>query len=326
MLSRLKYFIGSFAFLGSIIISALISYFLLGSIKAIPWTAFGVLSTYSLYSAKESVTNFYNILFWIFFIILGAYVGSILKLSIELYVFIVVLSYIYYTFFGRDAVFDRGIRFVIILTVIGSSFHVTDTLPIGLIIGFLTSFGVSYLLTKKDYDFEAFKYGLFSSKLFKINSDLVVRSLIYSSGLFVCLLIAHFLKIPKIYWTVITYLMVLNPKAQNVFKLSIQRFSGTFVAVLLLVLIYQLPDLKVVQSVTLFVAAFFLPLAFQRNYGIVSFGVTLYVLSLIEYAGFLNDPEYSILFDRLLETLLGGIFAIVVSFFLKRLQTKIPIQ
>ena len=323
------YFKDSFVFLGSMILSALIAAQFMGLRGAIVWTSFSVLCTYSLYNAKPDRSNYLYLILWMTLVLGSAYVGQMLHLTWWFYLYLFVLSYFYYYLFGRDPVFDRAMRFVIILSTIGTALpKITDGLPIGSAIGTLSALIVCHFLLRKNMDLEAFKQGIFSHDLFRLQTHLIPRAFIYSLGMFLTLLIPHYLGIEKNYWATITFVMVMPPKASTVFRNSLLRFFGSIVAVLVLFLLFQVPQYLPQMNETyymiglLFIFSFILPLSFTKGFATVTFWVTCYSLVMVELAMYWNHPVLALLTDRIVETALGGIIAIITSWLLKIMRQQ----
>lgn len=320
--SLLTNFKDSFVFIGSMLISTAIIYPLIGIQSGIAWSSFAVLCTYSLYSAKPDRSNFLYVLFWMIIIMGSTYIGRFLHLSPWFYLYLLIIAYCYYFFFGRDPVFDRAIRFVIILSTIGTTMpHITEGLPLGASIGTLTALSVCHYMMRKHKDLEAFKQGIFTHELFKLNTNIIPRALIYSLGMFICLWLPLYLGLNKNYWATLTFIMVMTPKAENVIHNTLLRFIGSLAAVILLFLLFQLPDSQQVIIIALFFFSFILPLCFGKNFAIVTFGITCYSLILVEIAGYWQNPAYTLLMDRILETCIGGFIAIIASIVLKFIRS-----
>ncbi|GGZ93937.1 hypothetical protein DC083_07355 [Ignatzschineria ureiclastica] len=323
------YFKDSFVFLGSMILSALIAAQFMGLRGAIVWTSFSVLCTYALYNAKPDRSNYLYLILWMTLVLGSAYVGQMLHLTWWFYLYLFVLSYFYYYLFGRDPVFDRAMRFVIILSTIGTALpKITDGLPIGSAIGTISALIVCHFLLRKNMDLEAFKQGIFSQDLFRLQTHLIPRAFIYSLGMFLTLLIPHYLGIEKNYWATITFVMVMPPKASTVFRNSLLRFLGSIVAVLVLFLLFQVPQYLPQMNETyymiglLFIFSFILPLSFTKGFATVTFWVTCYSLVMVELAMYWNHPVLALLTDRIVETALGGIIAIITSWILKIMRQQ----
>lgn len=323
------YFKDSFVFLGSMILSALIAAQFMGLRGAIVWTSFSVLCTYSLYNAKPDRSNYLYLILWMTLVLGSAYVGQMLHLTWWFYLYLFVLSYFYYYLFGRDPVFDRAMRFVIILSTIGTALpKITDGLPIGSAIGTVSALIVCHFLLRKNMDLEAFKQGVFSQDLFRLQTHLIPRAFIYSLGMFLTLLIPHYLGIEKNYWATITFVMVMPPKASTVFRNSLLRFLGSIVAVLVLFLLFQVPQYLPQMNETyymiglLFIFSFILPLSFTKGFTTVTFWVTCYSLVMVELGMYWNHPVLALLTDRIVETALGGIIAIITSWILKIMRQQ----
>ncbi|WP_051396313.1 FUSC family protein [Ignatzschineria larvae DSM 13226] len=323
------YFKDSFVFLGSMILSALIAAQFMGLRGAIVWTSFSVLCTYSLYNAKPDRSNYLYLILWMALVLGSAYVGQMLHLTWWFYLYLFILSYFYYYLFGRDPVFDRAMRFAIILSTIGTALpKITDGLPIGSAIGTISALIVCHILLRKNMDLEAFKQGVFSQDLFRLQTHLIPRALIYSLGMFLTLLIPHYLGIEKNYWATITFVMVMPPKASTVFHNSLLRFLGSIVAVLALFLLFQVPQYLPQMNETyymiglLFIFSFILPLSFTKGFTTVTFWVTCYSLVMVELGMYWNHPVLALLTDRIVETALGGIIAIITSWILKIMRQQ----
>lgn len=77
---------------------------------------------------------------------------------------------------------------------------------------------------------------------------------------------------------------------------------------------------SVIILASFFVISFFLPTFLDKNPILRSFGVTFFVLAMTEISLYWNDPVYSPLFERLYETLIGGLLAIITSIVLKKIR------
>lgn len=303
------------------LLSALIIYPLVGIQNGMAWSSFAVLCTYALYNAKPDRSNALYILLWIAIIMGSTYIGRFLHLTPPFYLFLFIITYCYYFFFGRDPVFDRAIRFVIILSTIGTTMpHITVGLPLGATVGSITALIICHYLMRKNHDLDAFKQGIFTYEIFKLNTNIIPRAFVYSLGMFACLLLPLYLGVNKNYWATITFIMVMTPKAETVIKNTLQRFIGSVVAVIILYFVFQIPDQKTIIIAAFVLFSFILPMCFGPNITLVAFGVTCYSLTLIELVGYWHYPTESLLLDRLAETAIGGGIAIIVSIILKLMR------
>lgn len=321
------HFKDSFVFVGSILLSALIASPFIGLQGAITWTSFSVLCSYSLYNAKPDQSNLIYVFFWMVIILASSYIGLLLHLSWKFYLYLYLISYLYYYNFGKDPVFDRAIRFIIILSTIGTAMPgITKGLPIGSLIGTLSALLVCHYMMRKNVDLNAFKQGVFTYEIFKLDRNLILRAFIYSLGMFLCLLVPHYIGIEKNYWATITFIMVMPPKSLVVFHNTIIRFLGSIIAVIVLYFLFQVPHFfpelpfsnYMIGLFLLF--SFVLPLTFGKSFAITTFGVTCFSLILVELSMYWNHPALALLMDRILETLIGGIIAIITSFLLRILH------
>lgn len=317
----------SFVFVFSMAISALIAAQFIGLHAAIAWTSFSVLCTYALYNAKPDRSNLLYVALWIILIFSSSYIGQLFHLTWKFYLFLFIISYFYYYLFGRDPVFDRAIRFVIIFATIGTALPIADSqLAMGGAIGTLSALLISHYLLRKEIDLEAFKQGIFTHDLFRLDTNLIPRAFIYSSGLFLSLIIPQMLGIEKNYWATITFLMVMPPKAMTVIHNTWLRFWGSVIAVIALFILFQISlhipiNRLYIMVALLFFFAFLLPICFKQSYLIVTFGVTCYSLVLVELGMYWDHPpKVELLIDRIIETFIGGIIAIIISLILKVLR------
>ena len=74
--------------------------------------------------------------------------------------------------------------------------------------------------------------------------------------------------------------------------------------------------------VAILVFAFLLPMSFHHGYTFMTFVVTSLILSVLEQVVYWRHPAYTLLFDRVLETALGGAIAIITSIVLKLFREK----
>ena len=305
----------------SVAFTTLAGYWLFG-VNSLMWTSFSSMFTYSLYDARPDRSNHLYVFFLMMIIMINNYIGYWLQLSWLFYVYLFAISCFFDITYGKDPVLDRAVRYIIMLSTIGTTLtSVSYELPVGYLIGTLTVLGVLFVLHLKNYDFTAFRNGLFSKELYTSKKHAVPRAFIYSTGMFLSLLIPEFLELGRIYWAPLTFVMVLNPKAEHVFKNTISRFAGSFLSVILLMIMLATGyNASVVILISFFVISFLLPTFLDKNPVLRSFGVTFFVLAMTEISHYWNDPVYSPLFERLYETLIGGLLAIITSIILKQVR------
>lgn len=56
------------------------------------------------------------------------------------------------------------------------------------------------------------------------------------------------------------------------------------------------------------------------NYLLKSFGITVFVLLLIEKTIYLYNPNYQLPYSRIYETIIGGLIALMASIILKKIR------
>ena len=308
-------------FMGSVAFTNTISYFLFG-VNGLMWTAFSSLFTYSLYDARPDRSNYLYVFLLMMIIMVNNFIGYWLQLSWLFYVYLFIVSCFFYISFGKDPVLDRAVRYIIMLSTIGTTLpSVSWELPAGYLIGPLSVLCILFILHLKNYDFDAFKNGLFSKDLYVSEKHTIPRAFIYSTGMFLSLLIPHYLQLGRIYWAPLTFVMVLNPKAEHVFKNTISRFGGSFLSVfILLILLTPSYNSSVIILFAFLIISFLLPTFLDKTPIMKSFGVTFYVLTMTEISLYWNNPVYSPLYERLYETVIGGIIAISTSIILKKVR------
>lgn len=308
-------------FLGSVALTSVVSYYLFG-VNGLMWTSFSSMFTYSLYDARPDRSNHLYVFFLMMIIMINNYIGYWLQLSWLFYIYLFVISCFFYISFGKDPVLDRAVRYIIMLSVIGTTLpSVSYELPSGYLIGTLTVLCILFLLHLKNYDFNAFKNGLFSKELYISEKYTFPRAFIFSTGLFFSLLTPHLLHLGRIYWAPLTFVMVLNPKAEHVFRNTISRFIGSFLSVaILMIMLATGYNASVIILISFLIISFLLPTFLDKTPVLRSFGVTFYVLTMTEISHYWNDPVFSPLFERLYETLIGGFMAILTSIILKRMR------
>lgn len=310
-----------FIFLGSIIIAAAISYSIFG-ISGVMWSSFSVLVTYTLYDARADRANHLYIFLWIVITIISTYIGSFLGLGPLFYIYLFGISYFFYLSFGKDPVMDRAVRYIIVLATIGTTLpHVSYELPASFIIGTVIALIILFGLSSKNIDFDAFRKGLFSRNVYSPGKNTLLRAFIYSTGMFLALLIPDFLHIGKPYWAPLTFVFLLNPKAEHILKMTLFRFWGSLLAVFSLSLLMMLPsNPSYTLLIYLVVVVFLYPSFLNENFAIKTFGISCLFLTLTETTFYWHDPTYSLLYNRIYETVIGGCMALLTSFILKRIR------
>lgn len=143
------------------IINSGICYYFFGVIGLI----FGfttVLFSNVVYEAKEDKANIIYIWFLLSLAIMGGFIGFLLKISIEFYLYIFILAFFYYLMYGKDPTIDRTFPFIFIYSCIGTIFQNAN---IKMIYAYLTGITISLvllsLLRYKKYENDSFKNGFF---------------------------------------------------------------------------------------------------------------------------------------------------------------------
>jgi len=127
-----------------------------------------VLFSNLVYEAKEDKANIIYIWFLLSLAIMGGFIGFLLKISIEFYLYIFILAFFYYLMYGKDPTIDRTFPFIFIYSCyscyscIGTIFQNAN---IKMIYAYLTGITISLvllsLLRYKKYENDSFKNGFF---------------------------------------------------------------------------------------------------------------------------------------------------------------------
>lgn len=302
------------------LINSSICYILYGIVGAL-FGVITVLFSNIVYQADEQKNNVFYMIFLLSMIILGGIIGFILKLSIPFYLFLFAVTYFYYITFNKDPFVDRVMPFFIIFSCMATTLPAVNLdLPLSFFTGICISLTVLTILTHKKYDNNAFRNGLFSRELYQSDEHLSLRAFIYSSFLFLSLAIPDYLGLYRIFWAPLTFAVLLRPQEVNIIKKTIHRFLGSmFGAILVSALFHFLLLKNIYIDLTLIAIVIFLMPTFLQspNYLIKTFGITTFVLLLLEEADFWQDPTYLLPFSRIYETLIGGGMAICASLILK---------
>lgn len=154
--------------------------------------------------------------------------------------------------------------------------------------------------------------------------DIVARrraGLVYAltSGLALTMadLLAHALPMANSYWVPMTVVLVLRPDTWETSARTMTRLVGTLGDAVLLTLLMALLRPSPPVVIVLIGISAWCCFALQRvNYGLLSFGVTSYVVLLFALAGL---PEPVVALHRTIATALGGVIALIAHFLCRRL-------
>lgn len=125
----------------------------------------------------------------------------------------------------------------------------------------------------------------------------------------IAVLLEHLLPIARGYWIAMTVALVLRPDFGSTFTRGAARLGGTFAGALLaggIVWAFH-PGAAVHLGLVIFFAWFGYTV-FAANYGAFSLAITAYVIFLLAYGGL---PEETATIDRLIDTAIGGVLAMI---------------
>ncbi|MER5026195.1 FUSC family protein [Providencia stuartii] len=143
--------------------------------------------------------------------------------------------------------------------------------------------------------------------------------MIYAVGLLCCVLSSRAINVDHFFWAPLTFIFVLNPKLTNIVKLTRDRVIGTLIVVFVLYLAFNASVLMpYIGFALILLFSFLIPISnTKKNNVFGTICLTGLVLSLIEMSIYFNNVDYHLLSERIMETLIGGLFAIVSSYCIK---------
>ncbi|EMB3082174.1 FUSC family protein [Providencia rettgeri] len=306
-----------FLFTSCILFSAVAAYLILDA-QAAMWAAFSTLYSFNLFNAAKEYKNYAYTAFWLLMILVAIFIGDTLRLSMAFYVYLFVFSFIYYQLYGTDPVMDLTMKFMIIMSTIGTILpDISRSLALGFIIGSGVTLVTYYTLSHKMTRHSIITGALVEKNLFTLHKNIIPRSMTYAVGLLLTLAIPRMLDLGHFYWTLLTFVFVLHPKTKGIIHITGQRVLGSLISVLLLYLLFNTPLMPYIGLFAMVVFAFLMPMSFHHGYTFMTFVVTSLILSVLEQVIYWRHPTYELLFDRVLETALGGAIAIMTSVILK---------
>lgn len=306
-----------------VVLSSIATYFIMG-IEATLWSTLSVLHAYNIFSKPKDYKSYLYSFICSMSILVGIYLGYFLKLGYLFYFALIILSFFYYQLYDIDPALDLSMKYIIIFSTIGTTFteDIIKGLVVGLLIGTVLTLLVCYSLSHKEHLKTHISTLQIRERVLKFKLATVLRSLVYSAGLIACLFFSIYLNIGHFFWALLTFVFVLHPKSQSIVKLTIQRIAGTLLAVLLLYFLFNTPMMPYIGFVSILILAFLLPMSNERNYAFASFCTTGFVLAVLEMSLYWQTPNYQLLSERILETLLGGFIALICSIILKYVRNK----
>lgn len=293
--------------------------------QAAMWAAFSTLYSFNLFNAAKEYKNYAYTAFCLLMILVAIFIGDTLRLGTAFYLYLAVFSFIYYQLYGTDPAMDLTMKFMIIMSTIGTILpDISKSLALGFIIGSTVTLITYYILSHKMTRHSVITSALVERNLFTLRKNIIPRSMTYALGLLLALAIPRFIDLGHFYWTLLTFVFVLHPKSQSIIKITLQRVLGSLISVLLLYFLFNTPLMPYIGLIAMVVFAFLMPMSFHHGYTFMTFVVTSLILSVLEQVVYWRHPTYELLFDRVLETALGGAIAIVTSIILKLFREGSP--
>ena len=306
------------------LLNSLVCFSLFGVIGAV-FGVITVLFTHIIYEAKPEEGNVLYIWFLLLLVLAGAGLGFLLKLSVGFYLYLFCVSCFYYVAYNKDLYIDRTIPFLIIFSSLGTTLPaVKIELPLAYVTGITISLFCLALLKHKHFDNNAFRNGLFARQTYIGEKHILLRAFIYSAFLFASLALPDYLDLYRPYWAPLTFIVLLRPKELNILKTTCFRFAGSLLGALFIIALFNLVSFTHIYLYfgILGVVVFLLPSFLKMNYTAKTFGITVFVLLLLEQTEFLHDPTYLLPFSRVYETFIGGCVAIIASIVLGKLRPE----
>lgn len=311
-------------FSSCLVLSALTAFALI-DVQAAMWAAFSTLYSFNLFNAAKEYKNYLYTAFWLSMILVAIYIGDTLRLGTEFYIYLAIFSFIYYQLYGTDPIMDLTMKFMIIMSTIGTILpEVSKSLTLGFLIGSGVTLLTYYFLSHKMTRHSIITPLTVEKNLFTLRKNIIPRSMTYTIGLLLTLAIPRMVDLGHFYWTLLTFVFVLHPKSESIVRITLQRVAGSLISVLFLFLLFNTPLMPYIGLVAILVFAFLLPMSFHHGYTFMTFVVTSLILSVLEQVVYWRHPVYTLLFDRVLETALGGAIAIITSIILKLFREKSP--
>lgn len=303
-----------------IIINFIITYYIAG-IDATLWSSLATLHSHTIFNKANQYRNISYSLLCSFFIFIISALGYYLGVGVLFFSLLFVAPFFYYQIYNIDSSLDMSIKYSMIFFIIGSTLNKADFdgYMIGLLIGTVVTLTFYYSISKrrKISLFQIKKYIILKKDAVSIN--LMKQSSVYALGLLACVMVSRGINVDHFFWAPLTFIFVLNPKLKNIVSLTRDRVIGTLLVVLILYFSFNAAALMPYIGFGLIAMfSFLIPISNKKKNNV--FGtvcLTGLVLSLIEMSIYFNKTNYHLLSERILETLIGGIFAILAGYGIK---------
>lgn len=303
-----------------IMINFIITYYVAG-IDATLWSSLATLHSYTIFNKATRYRNIKYSLLCSVFIFASSALGYYTGVSLPFFLILFIAPLFYYQFYNIDSSLDMSIKYSMIFFIIGSTLNKQsfDGYMIGLLIGTVTTLLFCYSLSERRRIslFQIKKY--LSLRKNKMDFNLLSQSLVYATGLLACVLSSRAINVDHFFWAPLTFIFVLNPQLRNIVSLTRDRVIGTLIVVLILYYSFNVSALMPYVGFGLILLfSFLIPVSNKKKNNV--FGtvcLTGLVLSLIEMSIYFNNTNYHLLSERILETLIGGVFAILSGYCIK---------
>lgn len=166
------------------------------------------------------------------------------------------------------------------------------------------------------------KIQLFTAISYDGIENIFIRSFIYSGFLFLTFLLTSRMNLNHAYWAPLTFAVLLRPKETAVMHITILRFSGSILGSCFIVFIFNILNISdpIFNYIVFALITIMLPSFLDMNYMLKTFGITIFILFLLEQTEYINNHNYMVPLARIYETFIGGLMAIIASVFLVKLR------
>lgn len=127
------------------------------------------------------------------------------------------------------------------------------------------------------------------------------------------------------FWIPLMVVTIMKPDFGSVFRRAIQRSIGTVIgAVAGAILVLIVPDKGIWMALLISAIAFFMPWGSRRGFWVMSIFITALVVPMVSWLD--NKPGGVLAWDRVLDTLIAGVLALVFGYLLWPTTYKAQVQ
>ncbi len=151
--------------------------------QAAMWATFSTLYSFNLFNAAKEYKNYAYTACCLLMILVAIFIGDTLRLGTAYYIYLAIFSFIYYQLYGTDPAMDLTMKFMIIMSTIGTILpDISKSLALGFIIGSGVTLITYYVLSHKMTRHSVITSALVEQNLFTLRKNIIPRSMIYALG------------------------------------------------------------------------------------------------------------------------------------------------